>query len=74
MKAGSDNFRDSAVFGVIERIKAKGARIIVFEPKLQESYFLGFEVLKDLKEFKLRADIMLTNRYDLELSDTKYNI
>jgi len=69
MKEGSDNFRSSAVQGVMKRIKAKGVEVLVYEPALQELEFFGSEVVKDLKQFKLRSGIIVTNRQSAELND-----
>jgi UDPglucose 6-dehydrogenase len=69
MKEGSDNFRSSAVQGVMKRIKAKGVEVLVYEPALQELDFFGSEVVKDLKQFKLRSGIIVANRQSAELND-----
>jgi UDPglucose 6-dehydrogenase len=69
MKEGSDNFRSSAVQGIMKRIKAKGVEVLVYEPALQELEFFGSEVVKDLKQFKLRSGIIVTNRNSAELND-----
>ena len=71
MKADSDNFRSSAIFGVMERIKAQGIKIVIFEPTLQNESFEGYEVINDLRTFKDRSDIIIANRYKDELDDVR---
>ena len=74
MKAGSDNFRSSAVQGIIEKLQKNGTEVVIYEPVLEEDNFEGLKVIKDINDFKNISDVIVANRHDAELEDVKEKV
>jgi UDPglucose 6-dehydrogenase len=74
MKSGSDNFRSSAIQGIMKRIKAKGIPVVIYEPALGDEEFFGSRVIKDIDEFKVISDVIVANRLSDDISDIKEKV
>lgn len=74
MKMNSDNFRQSSIIGVMNRLKDSGITVIVYEPSLKTEDFIGFRVVNDIEKFKQESDLIVTNRYYSEIEDVKHKV
>ena len=74
MKEGSDNFRESAILGVMDRINNYGKKMIIYEPNIQEDFFLGFKIINNISQFKEMSSIIVANRRNSELDDVDHKV
>ena len=74
MKKDSDNYRNSAIQGVMKRIKSKGIEVVVYEPTISEQEFFKSKIIKDIEEFKKISDIIVANRLDDSINDVKHKV
>ena len=74
MKFNSDNFRQSSIQGVMKRLRGEGVEIVIYEPTIREKEFQKYQVINDLADFKQKADVIIANRYDVELDDVREKV
>lgn len=74
MKLNSDNFREAAIIGVIQRLQAHNIEILIYEPELKENYYLGSRIIHELEEFKIKSSLIVANRWSEELADVSYKV
>jgi len=74
MKSGSDNFRSSAIQGIMKRLKAKGIEVVIYEPALEDEMFFNSKVIKDIDEFKKVSDVIVANRIEDAIRDVQEKV